>query len=552
MVTDPIVARKAQLSTGTPQLVRSQMWQVAAAIAAWLYIAIIHRHNDGLWYLGDSTTHAANGAFWWEIISRLPHDPLGFALSYYSRYPIINPTAYPPVFYLVEGVLYRIFGISPYVPRALVLACALMASLYLVAWIRRWISEEVGWFGTLFILQPAIVVWSNAVMLNVPSTAMAVAALYHTRRWIDEPKSGHVWGAGIFGALAILMYPATAVVVVMMLGLILAERRLHIIFTRQVLAVSALAAAAILPWAFFAYKWAPGHRRVAMYMGGRPFWELASWLYYPAALPKMISIPVLCLLGLALVLMAQRKRRRFEAEIEFMLLSICYVWFSIFSVKEQRYALLLVAASLLLTARASAALLEALHRVSLKAPYAVLTAIMAIHVPLAAAVRVPRVSGFKEVVAYVDKIVPRGWIFYSGDYDGVFGYYLQAGDRNFSRGMVRSSKLLYVSIIEPRFMMHQNVRCPADVIRLLHDQCGCRYMLIERGASDYVPAERYLREALRTQEFRLLRSFRVVTPTVREIDLYQYLDPGERPQQFEMAFPEFGENAKYRIGPIQR
>lgn len=534
---------------------RSRIWQVGAAIVAWAYVVLLHWRNDGLWYLGDSSVHAINGAFWWDFLSRLPHHPLQFALSYYARYPIINPTAYPPLFYLIEGALYRVFGISPYVPRAMVLACLLAGTLYMVAWIRRWIGEEAAWIGVLFALQPAIVIWGNAIMMNLPSTVFVMAALFHTRRWLEDLRSRHVYAAGAFGVMAILTYVPSAVVLPLMLGLVLVERRPRALFTRRVLLAAGVAAMALIPWALITLRWASGHRRIAASMGGRPFWELTSWLYYPQTLPQMVTVPVLALVVLGVVFGCVNKRWRLELGLAVMWLAICYVWFSFISVKEMRYALLLVPACLLMAASGTAALLETVRSTSRRlrwAPGILLAAILLVHVPLAYAVKVPRVSGFREIVAYTTGLAPHGWVFYSGDYDGVFAYYLRAHDEQFSRGVIRSAKLLYVTMIEPRFGMHQNVTSAADVRQALQQRCGCRYLVVERESQDNIPAEQYLREALRSEEFRVVRTFHVETPRVRNVDVYEFLDAGPQPREFEMAFPLLGDGVTYRVQPIQR
>jgi len=498
--------------------------------------------------------HAANGSFWWDFLSRLPHDPFHFALSYYARYPVITPTAFPALFYLVEGALYRVFGISPYVPRAMVLACMLLGALYLVEWIRRWIGEEAGWIGALFVLQPATVIWGNAIMLNLPSTVMAIAALYHTRRWLHDLGSRHLYGAGVFGVAAILTYTPSLVVVALMLGLVLVERKAHVLITRRVLIVAGTAALALLPWVAITFKWAPGHRRANLYMGPYPFWRPASWLYYPEALPQMVSVVVLALVALAVFFACTDKRRRPEFRVGLMWLAICYVWFALISVKEGRYALLMVPACLLLAATATAAFLDAMRSVRQRSILqgTTLAAIMLLHVPSAYAVQVPRIDGFQGIVAFMADVAPHEWVFYSGDYNGIFGYYLRAHDPYFSRGMVRSSKLLYATLIDRRFGLQERVQSAADVRQALRMGCGCRYLVVEREASPDIPAEQYLRKLLRSDEFSLVRTFEVETPTVRHVDIYWSRDPGAPVRSLDIPFPELGEGVAYRVEPIQR
>jgi hypothetical protein len=455
----------------------------------------------------------------------------------------------------VEGALYRIFGISPYVPRAMVLVCLLLGTLYMVAWIRRWIGEEAGWIGVLFALQPALLIWGNAIMLNLPSMVIAIMALFHARCWLEDLRSRHIYGAGAFGVMAILTYLPSAVVLPLMLALVLVERKLRALFTRRVLLVACVSAMALIPWALISLRYAPGHARVAAYMGSRPFWELASWFYYPEVLPRMVSLPVLALVALGVAFGCIHKRWRPELGIALLWLAICYVWFSFISVKEVRYALLLVPACLLLAGIGTAALLEAVRSMQWRirwAPGFMLAMIVLLHVPLAYAVKVPRVSGFREIVAFTATVAPHGWVFYSGDYDGVFSYYLRAQDEHFSRGMVRSAKLLYVTMIDPSFGMHQNVTSALDVRQALQEHCGCRYLLVERESRDNIPAEKYLREALRSPEFHMVRTFKVEAPTVRNVDVYEFLGAGQPPHEFELFFPLLGDGVTYRVQPIQR
>ena len=59
--------------------------------------------NDGLWFQGDSPRHAINGFFWIDFLREVTLEAKDYALSYYARYPAIDPASRPPVFYLLEG-----------------------------------------------------------------------------------------------------------------------------------------------------------------------------------------------------------------------------------------------------------------------------------------------------------------------------------------------------------------------------------------------------------------------------------------------------------------
>jgi hypothetical protein len=105
----------------------SLFWQCVAVILACIYIAVLHFDNNGLWMQGDAPRHAITGFFWWDLLTSLPTNPLAYGISYYARYPVIAPVTYPPLFHILEGLFYQIYGPSPFVAKTLVLAFACMA-----------------------------------------------------------------------------------------------------------------------------------------------------------------------------------------------------------------------------------------------------------------------------------------------------------------------------------------------------------------------------------------------------------------------------------------
>jgi hypothetical protein len=185
---------------------QSPFWQGVAIVIALLTITLPHFQNDGLWFGGDAPRHAANGLFWWDLLELRPASPMDFARSYYARYPAINPVAYPPLFYILEGLGFHLFGPSPLVPKFLVFLFAAAAALYTMAWARRWLGSATGWVGAFVVFIPGIVGMTNSVMLNVPSTALVVGALYHFRRWSDDGSQKQLSASILSASAAALTY----------------------------------------------------------------------------------------------------------------------------------------------------------------------------------------------------------------------------------------------------------------------------------------------------------------------------------------------------------
>lgn len=530
--------------------------QAVAAVACWLYVVALHWRNDGLWYPGDSAVHAMNGVFWMDYLSRFTLRPTEFALSYYVRYPFINPVNYPPVFYLLEAAAYKIFGASPFVAKSLVLSFTLIGTLYLMAWIRRWVSRTAGWAALIFPLQPAILTWSHAVMLNIPAAVMDIAALYHWRRWLESRRPLQLYLAVGWALAGLLTYSSSAVVLLIMGCWILYARRLRALLNLRVAFIAAISGLIIGAWTVIAGARDSGHRSVAFYLGDYPSWKWRSWLYYPERLPGMVRFSTVALICVALLLAIAVKAIRKEVGYSVIWIACCYVWFSIFSVKEPRYILLVVAPIVILAAQGIVAFLSHARTPASFRSGAVVSAVLLVlgvfNAVRARTVIVPEVTGVPEIVTYVRGLAPNQWVFYDGSYEGAFTYYYRLADPGFTGGVVRGGKLLYTTRIEAKFGLVENVSTAGDVVDAFRTEVPCRYLLVERDAAFKINAEHLLREALKLPQFHLVRTFPVEMPTTSFVDLYEYTGEQRKNTDFEYGFPVLGDNVHLKATPIHR
>src|SRR5258708_32577144 len=92
-----------------------------------------------------------------------------------------------------------------------------MVGLYSMAWLRRRLAPAAGGAAALLLLLPGLTTWAHAVMLNVPSLAIGLAALYHIRRALELPEgphaARHLYIAAALATLGILTYAMTGLVV---------------------------------------------------------------------------------------------------------------------------------------------------------------------------------------------------------------------------------------------------------------------------------------------------------------------------------------------------
>ena len=542
---------------------RSLKGQAGVVLIAWIFLISLHWQNDGLWFQGDAPRHAANGIFWKDFLLSGSLNPQQYALAYYARYPVITPAAYPPAFYILEGIAFGIFHPSPYLAKFLVQLYVLAAAFYLLAWMRRWIGAEAGWSAALLLLLPGVVRYSHAIMLNIPATALSIAALYHARRWLEGPPGSpahrQLYLTAIFSSLAILTYFPAGIVVPVLLTWLLFFRRWDLLWSARPIAVGLICAAALWPWIWIALRWVPIHSSFVI-AGHSKMWTASNWIAYAEMLPELVNPYLLFISALGIAAGMTSRRWRRESGILALVLVTAYVALSALTAKEARYGLLFCFPVVCFCGLVQYALSGWLTqgsrrwaRLSHAVPVAAGLSLVGAQAILAAQTPVKRIEGIKEVVSYVEQAAPAEPVFYDGRYDGIFTFYLQSGDPDFQRGVVLGAKLLYASALNPMSRYRSFVDSADDVVRTLQQRGGCRILAIESGAqSEEIPAARLLREAVRGPHFELLRSFPIAGGGLERIDVYRFrLDPMPV-DDVDLPFPGLGDNARFRVRPIQR
>ena len=533
----------------------SRMWcHVAMILAAWGYLCGLSWENDGLWLQGDAPRHAINGLFWKDLLLSGSLNPRAYALSYYARYPAISPSLYPPAFYLLEALAFGLLGPSPFVAKGLVLGFALVAALYTMAWLRRWLSPAVGGIAALLLLSPGITTWAHAVMLNMPAMAIGLAALYHTRRALELPEGRshwrHLYAAAALATISVLTYPTTGVIVFIGIAWAAARGRWRILMHRRTLSIALLCAALLAPFGYAFYHWAPEQLSQATPQVQR-FVTLRYWMFYPARLPELLDPYLLALAGAGAVIGLAQRRWRSEMVVLLIWIGIGVAVLSTIWAKESRYLLLVLPALLCAAGLTVVTVSEWLAKAFpvLSCPdVAVLfvVALLLIELPVARARTIPSIHGFREVAEYIRHEAPSEAVLYDGQHNGVFTFYVRAGDPEFRQQVVRGDKLSRRT---------SKKEFDVDACEAMLAACGCRWLAIEIGqGSQGTAAKRTVRKAVGKSRFRLVRSFPITgdSSDVERVDVYQVLEPslpvGEVPLSIDVPDSKEPET----VEPIRR
>ena len=548
--------------------------QILLIFVAWLFLCWLHWDNDGLWY-GDAPRHAANGLFWKDYLLSLSFDPKGYALSYFARYPVIAPTSYPPMFYFLEAVFFGVLGPSPYIAKGLVLGFVLMAALYTTAWCRRWIGENAGWAGVLLVLLPGVVRWSHAIMLNVPALALSVGALYHLRRWLESPPASPLWRHLYVGAalsvMSILTY-LTSCVLLLIAGIwLIVERRWRLLWNRRTVMVFVVSALVLLPWVIVVIKFEP--KRIMMATGtteyftdllhGHWAYYLKCCAYYLECLPELFGIHLLFIAAFGIASGMLIRRWRHETILLLIMTVVCFTFFAYVPAREGRYILLL---SVPIVCFCMLGLISTVHcfgkLIKMRAEWvrsATLTVIAVLIVGqawVASKVSVLSISGFKQLVGFIEKIAPDDPVFYDGISPNIFVFYLMAGDPDYHRRAVLGRKLIYAESIV--YNPQEFISSPQDAVEVLQKRGGCKWVAVhDRPDAPQIEAPWHLRKAVKGPEFELVQSLPITRKWTTDmvernnVCVYRFLVPIERVDEVDMPLFSLGENVRVRIRPIQ-
>jgi hypothetical protein len=510
--------------------------QYVGVVLATALMSAMHWQNDGLWFQGDAPRHAVTGLFFWDLLTSLTTAPLQYALSYYARYPVIAPVAYPPLFYVPEGFAYWLFGPSAHVAKAMVLLFAVITGFYTTAWARRWIAPVAGWAGVCLVLLPGFVLFSNAVLLNVPATALGVGALYHLRRWLDGERSTHL---KLFGGLAVaatLTYYPAAIVLPIALTLMLWSR--HGVRTWLFWALVGGIVLLVVLTAMVVPNYLARHTGSLDLL-----FELRRWRIFSRTLTILAGANWLVLAGAGLLLGALSSKTRREAATLFLAFASVFVCLLVLRSVDARYLLILGPIIVLSGFAGLVALSEWVGQWRVALVSVGVVALVTVAGTAAAGTTVPNVAGFDRVAEYLRDHATHDSVLYRGRYDGVFGFYLRALDPRFERRMVLWRKLLSD---ETRVSI-----APSEVVHVVKTRSGCRWFALE--ISDSEPptgVEAILRHALAGPEFELVQSFPVQAAGISRVDLYRFkldLDPAP---SIDLSFGGFSSRVFRGVEPI--
>lgn len=467
----------------------------------------VYRASEPFYY-NDETRHVMTGLYFKDLLHDMPVGSLReYTVAYYLQYPALGLLVWPPLFHALEGAAMSVFGTSPLVPLALVGLFAAAACAYLFLLVLRTHDLAAAAAAVLvFGLSPMVFEYSHYVMLEVPTLALALAAVYHFVRFLGDDRRRDLALAALFSALAALTRFDAVYLLPLFLLLLAGARRRDILRRKDVLAAAAFALCLVLPFYAFTLReigWF--HIRQATETLSPDFPAYSSWgryLFYPASLPSQVGVFALVAAALGLVAHSTPSRRR-SAAVYYAMIAATYVTFTPVGEMDSRHSIYWVPAFSFFAARGPALIAGWLRAPKL---YAALSALLVGAIAVTALEK-PRafVLGYEEAARYV---LSRGdsppFCLFVGRLNGDFIYQVRRHDAGRGLWVLRADKLFFNYLISPGVEYREYAASDAEVLDTIFKYDPAYIVVEESQGITVVPAERKVRATVMNHPERFM------------------------------------------------
>lgn len=422
-------------------------------------------------YNNDETRHLMTGVYFKDVLHDLPLAHLrAYTINYYLQYPALGLLIWPPFFYLIEGLFMSVFGTSIVVGKALILLFTAVACSYLFLLVRRSHDALRATIALLmFGLSPLVFELSRYIMLEVPTMALSLAAIYHFTRYLDLERRRDLITAALASAFAALTRFDAVYLLPFFVILLSVRRQVNILWRREALMTIAASLLIVAPWYVLSASsvgWLHFKFATETLSPELPaFLSLKRLLFYPILLSRQLG--VLASLAAAIGLIFGLAAPYRERSLTYIVLIIAtYITFTPIGDMESRHTIYWLPAFAAFAADGIAIMTNRLRAYRLYLPLAGLVLVATGWTALA---KPPRfVRGYEEAAQYVSANTRSSpYCLFLGGLDGDFIYQLRRHDLSRKLWILRADKLLFSVLIVPGGDYKRFAKSEQDVLDMI-------------------------------------------------------------------------------------
>jgi dolichyl-phosphate-mannose-protein mannosyltransferase len=483
----------------------------------------------------DSNRIRMDGVFLLDFFRALPLDRIyEFTARYYAQYPALSIGYRPPFFPLVEALFNATFGINVWSSRLAILPFAVVG---ITAWhrlVQRLFDRTTAFWATLLVgTTPFLVEWGWYTMNDLPVLFLAMLLAYVFHRSTESAAPRYVYGSALVFVLA-AWTKQTAVFLPLWLLLYLAVTgRLRGYLARREVWIALVAAVVLLaPLAVMTFMLGDFNITQSIGSAAKPdaLWRLhwRNLAKYPAGVVRE-QLPLVVIL-LSVVGMGAAVSRRDRRLLYFALLIVStYAFFTYLVAKDGRYTIFWLPPITLFAALPLVYLARFPRR---RLAYAALLGLVTVAQVAEVYARTPgHATGYHEAAEWVLRHRESEMVFFDGQNDGSFIYFIRVLDPKRSMFVLRGDKLLTSAVMYKRIQVQVHAHSRQD-IHDIFDRYGVVHVVVERDDRSTIAIHHELRAFLRTGPFELVKVIPVDSNVHwfagQTLEIYRYRTPKPR------------------------
>ncbi len=504
--------------------------------------------NEGLVSLqGDMPRYMMNGVFFYDLLlsggAWSVEGLQRFAEHYYAKYPALSLGHHPPLLAAALAPVYAVMGVSVFSSRIVILACLAIATIALFALTRRLYDDRVAlWAALLFVTNPVVTSFGQAVMSEMPMIALVLLATSSLVRFRDTGRSrDYAWfilmaNASLYAKqLAVFVAPVYVLLLLVFVG----WRRL---FKPDVFWLTVLGVVLCAPIVVMTYVLSPFNVAMVRFISsqtGSAFGLAPQPSVLWAIMNGHLSLPVIGIVICGAIAAILRLDRRVLISLLWMSSVLLSVLFVTGRIDPPRYGFVAMPAYFLCAAGLLASMRSMVGR---RVATAALAFAVGWQLWAGRKVTPTGAEGYEAAAQYVlSQPASSPTILFSGPVDtGYFVFFVRKHDPAGQHVVLRSDKLLTTSRMG-RSSVKDRIMDRQEIYGLLRAY-GTRFVVIEDQPSDSQVLD-WLREELTTDRFIERHRIPIGTTDKRlrgvSLAIYEYRDaqPPDPDVNLELSVP---------------